>query len=329
MKAWLQLFRAPNLLTVPGDPLAAFLIATGGRLDARVLPALLASLCLYAAGLAMNDIADLEEDKRDRPKRPLASGAISKGAAWAAVIGLSIIALGLLNLSSGGIASAIGIGLLVHIALYNFLTKRIPFLGALNMGVCRALSASLGAAVALGPDQLFLLFVPVMAPMDALLGAFMLPFAWMRGKMFFDLGLFSGVLVGLYIMAVTNLARHETKPDYPRISRFLPLGALLLGYLTLKMFTRTVLLDQSPTLWVMAIVLCAMNTTQLMRVPPPPLAPRIGGFIRVLPVLQAALCLAPDLPTQLRKTPDSLLCALALLLCVPLHSWLCKRFYAS
>ena len=37
MKAWLQLFRVPNLFTVPGDPLAGFLIATGGRLDSRAL----------------------------------------------------------------------------------------------------------------------------------------------------------------------------------------------------------------------------------------------------------------------------------------------------
>src|SRR5690349_4677009 len=80
-RAWLQLFRAPNLLTVPGDPLAGFLIATGGNLDSRVAIAVIASLCLYAAGLAMNDLADLTEDRRDRPNRPLASGAISKGAA--------------------------------------------------------------------------------------------------------------------------------------------------------------------------------------------------------------------------------------------------------
>ncbi len=329
MKAWLQLFRAPNLLTVPGDPLAAFLIATGGRLDARVWPALVASLCLYAAGLAMNDIADLKEDLRDRPKRPLPSGAISKGAAWGAVLALSVIGLGLLKWCAGDFAVAVGVGLLVHIALYNFLTKRIPFLGALNMGVCRALSACIGAAVGLGPDQTFLLFAPLLAPMEPLIGAMLLPHAWMRGEALFRIGMFSGALTGFYIMAVTNLARHETKVDYPRFARFMPLGALLIGYYVLKDFTQPILIDQSPTLWFMAIVLCAMNTGQLMKIPAPPLAPRIGGFIRILPVMQAALCLAPSVPTALRKTPDSLICALALLICVPLHAWLGKRFYAS
>src|SRR5438876_11164896 len=95
LRAWLQLFRVPNLFTVPGDPLAGFLLATGGRIDARVVFAILASLFLYAAGLAMNDLADFDEDRRERPKRPLASGAISRGAAWIATGNLVIFGLGM------------------------------------------------------------------------------------------------------------------------------------------------------------------------------------------------------------------------------------------
>src|SRR5204862_7712842 len=91
MKAWLQLFRFPNLFTVPGDPLAGFLIATGGRLDSRALCAVFASLCIYAAGLAMNDLADFAEDLRERPKRPLPSAAISRSAAWIVVANLILL----------------------------------------------------------------------------------------------------------------------------------------------------------------------------------------------------------------------------------------------
>jgi hypothetical protein len=329
MKAWLQLFRFPNLLTVPGDPLAAFLIATGGHLDLRVWPAIGASLCLYAAGLAMNDLADLKEDQRERPNRPLASGAVSTSAAWGAVIALSVGALALLSWAAGNFATTVGIGLLVHIALYNFLTKRIPFIGALNMGVCRALSVALGAVVGAGPDVMFLAVTNCVAVVEPILGIMLTPLAWPRGDMLMNMGLYAGVAIGLYIMAVTNLARYETHESYPRLARLLPLGTLLLGYLALKQVTRPILLDQSPTLWVVAIVLCAMNTSQLMRVPAPPLPPRIGSFIRILPVMQAALCLIPDVPTALRKTPDSLICAVLLLMCVPLHAWLGKRFYAS
>ena len=45
--------------------------------------------------------------------------------------------------------------------------------------------------------------------------------------------------------------------------------------------------------------------------------------------MQAALCVLPSVPTALRKTPASLIVALALLACVPIHAWLGKKFYAS
>jgi hypothetical protein len=237
--------------------------------------------------------------------------------------------MAMLSWAAGNFATTVGIGLLVHIALYNFLTKRIPFIGALNMGVCRALSVALGAVVGAGPDVMFLAVTNCVAVVEPILGIMLTPLAWPRGDMLMNMGLYAGVAIGLYIMAVTNLARYETHESYPRLARLLPLGTLLLGYLALKQVTRPILLDQSPTLWVVAIVLCAMNTSQLMRVPAPPLPPRIGSFIRILPVMQAALCLIPDVPTALRKTPDSLICAVLLLMCVPLHAWLGKRFYAS
>ena len=155
MKAWLQLFRVPNLFTVPGDPLAGFLIATGGQLDSRAVCAVLASLCIYAAGLAMNDLADFAEDLRERPKRPLPSGAISRSAAWIVVANLILLGLGLCFLA-GPAAVLMGFGTVLGVVLYNFLTKKIPVIGALNMGLCRGLSLLLGAAAGLAPDPLLL-----------------------------------------------------------------------------------------------------------------------------------------------------------------------------
>ena len=138
-----------------------------------------------------------------------------------------------------------------------------------------------------------------------------------------------GLTYAKHTLAVTNLARHETRPEYPKIARVLPLGTLLIGFVLLKQVTESLLRDQSPALWVVGIVLCAFNTSELMRIPPPPLPPRIGSYIRILPVLQASLCLLPSIPTGLHKTPDSFLSAIALLACVPLHAWLGKKFYAS
>ncbi len=328
MKAWLQLFRVPNLLTVPGDPLAGFLIASGGRLDARVVFAILASLCLYAAGLAMNDLADFAEDKRDRPKRPLASGAISRPAAWIAVGNLVIFGLGFC-FAAGPNAALMGIGVIMGVTLYNFLTKRIAIIGALNMGVCRGLSLLLGAAAALAPDRLLLDTAAAVQDFNPLLSSVFAASALLSGQGFFIFAVGAALLIAIYIAAVTNLARHETRPEYPKIARVLPLGTLLIGFVVLQPFTRSLLFDQSPALWLVGIVLCAFNTSELMRIPPPPLPPRIGSYIRILPVLQASLCLLPSVPTGLHKTPASFLAAVTLLACVPLHAWLGKKFYAS
>ncbi|MEI7776397.1 MAG: hypothetical protein WCK17_16660, partial [Verrucomicrobiota bacterium] len=118
-------------------------------------------------------------------------------------------------------------------------------------------------------------------------------------------------------------------PEYPKIARVLPLGTLLIGFVLLTQVTQSLPRDQSPALWLVAIVLCTFNTSELLRIPPPPLPPRIGSYIRILPVLQASLCLLPSIATGLHKTPASFLAAIALLACVPLHAWLGKKFYAS
>jgi 4-hydroxybenzoate polyprenyltransferase len=330
MKAWLQLFRVPNLFTVPGDPLAGFLIATGGRLDSRAVCAVLASLCIYAAGLAMNDLADFAEDKRERPKRPLPSGAISRSTAWIVVANLILLGLGLCFLA-GPAAVLMGFGTVLGTVLYNFLTKRIPVIGALNMGLCRGLSLMLGAAAGLAPDPLLLDGASQLAVFQPLVLALHSVFALAGGQRSFTFFMAVGAAatIAIYIAAVTNLARFETRRDYPRLPRILPLGALLIGFVILKQATDTLLRDQSPALWLVGIILCAMNTAELMREPPAPLPPRIGAFIRIMPVLQAALCLVPSVPARFHKTPESFLVALALLACVPIHGWLGKKFYAS
>ena len=328
MKAWLQLFRVPNLFTVPGDPLAGFLIATGGRLDTRALCAVLASLCIYAAGLAMNDLADFSEDTRDRPKRPLPSGAIPRNTAWLVTVNLVVLGL-VLSFLAGPAALLMGIGTVMGVVLYNFLTKKIPVIGALNMGVCRGLSLLLGAAAGLGPDPVMLDAASKLDVFQPVLSAILVALAPSSGQRFFVFAIGSALLIAIYIAAVTNLVRFETRRYYPKIARILPLAALLIGFVILKQATDTMLRDPSPALWLVAIMLCAMNTADLMREPPAPLPPRIGGFIRILPVMQAALCVLPSVPGPLRKTPASLIVALALLACVPIHAWLGKKFYAS
>ena len=328
VRAWLQLFRVPNLLTVPGDPLAGFLLATGGRLDERVVPAVVACLCLYALGLVLNDLADQKEDAVDRPNRPLPSGAVPRGAAYIVAGNLVIFGIGL-PLMAGPPVAMMAVGVLLGVVLYNFFTKKIAVIGALTMGACRGMSLLVGAAAGLGPDPVmgsFGIVLQVVAP------PFGLPFLSLAapiGHRLFIFAVAAALIVAVYIAAVTNLARHETKATIPKMARWLPLAALFFGYMILKQGTGSLMRDPSPTVWVIALVMGAALTTQIVKDPPPPLPPRIGGFIRILPVMQAAFCVAPSVAGRFPKTAESLIVALVLLSFVPMHAWLARKFYAS
>jgi hypothetical protein len=59
---------------VPGDPVAGYLVSNDGFIDGTILLVAAASLCFYGAGLLLNDLVDLSEDRLERPSRPLPSG---------------------------------------------------------------------------------------------------------------------------------------------------------------------------------------------------------------------------------------------------------------
>lgn len=143
------MLRAPNLLTVPGDPIVGLLLAgafSEHPVDPpRLIWAGLASVLFYCAGLVHNDLCDLDEDRWDRPDRPLPSGRITPGAARVAVVVFVAAALAASALACLT-ALWIGAALLTSILAYNHLTKRVGLLGSINMGLCRGLSLILGAA---------------------------------------------------------------------------------------------------------------------------------------------------------------------------------------
>ncbi len=143
---WLRLGRIPNLFTVPGDPIAGALVA-GGADDgwAAAGLAVAVSMLLYLAGLIMNDLVDIEEDRRDRPMRPLPSGEVSpRAAGWVAGI-LVLLAL-ICAALAGGRVLFLGSGLAGLIFAYNMWCKSSGFLGPLVLGACRGMSFLLGAA---------------------------------------------------------------------------------------------------------------------------------------------------------------------------------------
>lgn len=153
MRAYAQLVRLPNVFTAFADICLGALAA--GPLLARWLPftlLLLASGCLYCAGMIWNDFFDLEQDRRERPFRPLPSGKVPLRTA--AMLGGVLLAAGLLFALLAGFsgpnrwAPVILSGLLVSaILLYDAWLKHF-WAGPLGMGACRFLNVLLGLTLA-------------------------------------------------------------------------------------------------------------------------------------------------------------------------------------
>jgi 4-hydroxybenzoate polyprenyltransferase len=144
LRPYLELLRPANVATSLADVLAGY--AVTGRGNPRALPWLLsATMCLYAGGVVLNDVFDLDIDRVERPERPLPSGRVSRRAA--ATLGSSLLAAGV-GLAYAGTAGAglVALGTAATILLYDAWGKRQTWVGPVNMGLCRAGNLMLGVA---------------------------------------------------------------------------------------------------------------------------------------------------------------------------------------
>ncbi|MFF4078168.1 SCO3242 family prenyltransferase [Streptomyces sp. NPDC001777] len=141
-RAWAELLRVSALFTVPGDALAGA-ATTGGRPDRGTALAVGASLCLYEAGMALNDWADRDEDAVDRPHRPIPSGRIAPGAALAAAGALTAAGLGLAG-CAGRRSLTVATALAATVWAYDLRLKHTPA-GPAAMAAARSLDLLLGA----------------------------------------------------------------------------------------------------------------------------------------------------------------------------------------
>ncbi|TDT31478.1 4-hydroxybenzoate polyprenyltransferase [Streptomyces sp. BK208] len=159
--AWAELLRLPALFTVPGDALAGA-AAAGARPGPRTLLAIGSSLCLYEAGMALNDWADRVEDAAERPHRPLPSGRIRPAAALTAAGALTGAGLALAA-CAGRPALAVAAPLAATVWAYDLALKHTPA-GPAAMAAARGLDLLLGAAATGGGTRAAL-------PSAALLGS--------------------------------------------------------------------------------------------------------------------------------------------------------------
>src|SRR5215210_7748613 len=125
LKPYLQLVRLPNVFTAAADSLAGWLLVRGSFDEPRRwLPLVGASMAIYAAGIALNDVFDYDIDLIERPDRPLPSGRVSRRLAAGLGGGLLVLGLVLAGLSGSAI-SLIVAGLLAGcVVTYDAGAKR-------------------------------------------------------------------------------------------------------------------------------------------------------------------------------------------------------------
>ncbi|CBG68921.1 MULTISPECIES: SCO3242 family prenyltransferase [Streptomyces] len=180
-----QLVRAPAALSVPGDVLAGA-AAAGRPLGARTLGVMGSSVCLYWAGMALNDYADATVDAVERPERPVPSGRVPRRTALAVAGALTAGGLALAAVS-GGRRSLLGaLPLAGAVWAYDLKLKSTPA-GPAAMACARTLNVLTGALAGAGrgPDR------------TSGTGA-----ALLRGAV-------PAALVGAHTYTLTVLSRHE------------------------------------------------------------------------------------------------------------------------
>jgi 4-hydroxybenzoate polyprenyltransferase len=208
----------PNVFTVLADVGAAFLLVAHGPAPiGRFVLVLLAGVALYWAGMILNDVFDVQQDRQERPDRPLAAGQIPlRQATWAGW-GSLLVGIGLAGASgrfpsvdhaATWLPGAVGVALAVMIVAYDGPLKKTPLAPA-AMGGCRLLSFLLGAApcVALLPPQ---------------------PLVFPKYVIAIALGF------GIYVMGITTMARHEASgganPNLATGLLVMIIGAALLAF---------------------------------------------------------------------------------------------------
>ncbi|MBL8800817.1 MAG: UbiA family prenyltransferase [Planctomycetes bacterium] len=184
---WLAWGRALRLSLAPSalaDVAAGALVAGAGEAPPfeRWWPLLLASSCVYHAGMAFNDYADRAHDAATRPDRPVPSGAVSARALR--VLGFVLLAVSIGSAALVGARAAVWVaGMAALVLIYDF-GPRGAWRGPLLLGACRASNLALGLFFA-SEERYFSYF----------------PTEWMLAPLAY----------GAYVVAASRVARLEDR----------------------------------------------------------------------------------------------------------------------
>ncbi|HEX2170344.1 MAG TPA: UbiA family prenyltransferase [Nitrososphaera sp.] len=210
LKEYLLLIRLPNVFTTPSNILVGYFaaVAVAEADGVHLIALMISSGLLYIAGIILNDYFDIEIDKRERPRRPLPSGNISKTRALVIAI-IALVIANTIALILSPVSLAVSLALTLAIIAYDYKLKH-GLSGPFAMGGTRFLNVIYGAS-------------PVLLYLD--------------NQSYVIVGVAAGSLF-LYTISITVLSKKETGTERPNstiiyfmilgiISAVLALGLLL------------------------------------------------------------------------------------------------------
>lgn len=288
--SYVQLFRLPNVFTAVADVTMGYLFVRESLAPAGTYVALaLASCLLYTAGMVLNDVHDVQTDRRERPGRPLPSGRIS--VLQATRLGYGMLAIGFAAAWLAGYVDDVpsfarwrsgAVATLLVLAVWSYdVALKQTIVGPVVMGACRVLNVLLGMSLGLPPAQ----------GVGQLIGYDAAQFCVAGG-------------IGVYIVGVTIFARTETAASN-RATLVAASGVMVAGLVLLAAFpqfgefaagTRQLAVS-APVVWPILILLLGFSIIRRCATTiVDPSAARVQLTVKQcilsLIVLDAAVCLA-------------------------------------
>jgi len=217
-RAWLELLRPANVATALADVLAGVSVAglplaAAGASFVPLTWLLVATACLYAGGIVLNDVFDRAVDAVERPDRPIPSGRIP--VTHASLAGGGLLLAGVVAAAAAGpIPALVAMAIAAAVLIYDAWGKHHPFIGPLNMGLCRALNLLLG--IALVPSVLAGAWPLALAPLTYIAAVTMVSRGEVHGArrpvVVAAIGLVAAVVAAVVVVIATRASAQDFTP---------------------------------------------------------------------------------------------------------------------
>ncbi len=144
-KPVIEMIRLPNTIMIGLAVAIGYIIASPKELDPTTLTlGMITGMAINAAIMIINDIADIEIDRINRPNRPLVRGDITVGAAKTYALGF--LAIGILTSGATGLTTLIIATAFALLGIiYNYYLKGLPLIGNLAVSGSVAIPFIYGA----------------------------------------------------------------------------------------------------------------------------------------------------------------------------------------